>query len=155
MGQTAETKRTLFFKRSISLFGFICTSSKSHFNKRPTVSNRRLRGADESPQRQLGRITCPRRPPLLVASLINPLINHLYYYVICRSCSCVIRGRLLSGQSGVWRPRQERERVIFNYFCEHLAHIITTCQSCLHVNDNPVLCSGHACAVVRVPPHRL
>lgn len=146
--QTAHRSCCLFFKRSSSLFGFICTSSKSHLNKRPTVSNRRFRDADESPQRPLGRITCPRRPPLLVVSLINLLVNRLYYYVICHGCSCVIWGRILSEQSGVRRAWQVRERVIWNYLCEHPAHIITTlsaCQSCLHVNDNPVLCSGHAC----------
>lgn len=147
--QSAHCSCCLFFKRSSSLFGFICTSSKSHFNKLPTVSNHHFRNADESLQRQLGRITCPRCPPLLVVSLINLLINHLYYYVICQSCLCVIWGRLLSEQSGVRRAWQVRERVILNYLCEHLAHIITTlsaCQSCLHVNDNPVLCSGQACA---------
>lgn len=146
--QSARRSRCLFFKRSSSLFGFICTSSKSHFNKRPTVSNRRFRDADESPQRQLGGITCPRRPPLLVVSLINLLINHLYYYVICHSGPCVIWRRLLSEQSGVRRARQVRERVILNYLCKHLAHIITTlsaCQSCWRVSDNPALCSGQSC----------
>lgn len=149
--QSAHRSCCLLFKRSSSLFGFIRTSSKSRFNKRPTASNRRFRDADESPQRQLGRITCPRRPPLLVVSPMNLLINHLYYCVVCHGCACVIWGRLKRAKRRAW---QVRERVILNHLCEHPAHIITTlsaCQSCLHVNDNPVSCSGHACAAPLLP----
>lgn len=140
----------LFFKRGISLFGFICTSSKSHFNKRPTVSNRRFRDADESPQRQLGRITCPRRPPLLVVSLINLLINHLYYCIICHSCSCVIWGRLLSGQSGV---RRHFELFVWTS-CSH--HHNSVCVSIMFTRQRQpgVVFRPRVCGCV-CPPSRL